>query len=226
MIAIDTTTSKDWVSSGLTHTWSHTCTGTNLVLIVCGFGASGRTVTAATYNGIDMNSMTKTNILGYGGHYASMVALLSPSTGANNIVITFNSSGNGSFVAGSYTGARQSSFPDCALATNAGHAINSTTITNTITTATANCWSIANICEYEAPSTTVTNVTKRDDASYGANLFDTNGVIASPGAFSVVLSGASFRVGAQILMAFAPAESPAPSGPSRASIINKFRRHR
>src|SRR4051794_29203748 len=74
-------------------TWSHTCTGSNLVLLV-GFVASDgtdadRVIQSITYNGVGMtqavlNDDTARDLT------AGIYYLVAPATGAHNIVITFN----------------------------------------------------------------------------------------------------------------------------------------
>jgi hypothetical protein len=76
---------------GLTSSWAHTCTGTNMVLIVSitvdnGFG--GNDITAITYNG---TALTKLLDQGSGTIDAELWYLINPSTGAGyNVTVTSN----------------------------------------------------------------------------------------------------------------------------------------
>lgn len=92
-------------------TWAHTCTGSNLLLLV-GFLTNNDTdiITGVTYNGVAMTKiqqlLTSTN-----SYHSYVWGLLAPATSANNIVIS--ASGSSLIYAGavSYTGVSQSALP-------------------------------------------------------------------------------------------------------------------
>ncbi len=111
-------------------TFSHTCTGSNLILFV-----GVRTdvaVTGVTYAGV---AMTKLNEISNGG-IASFWYLINPSTGANNVVVTGAGAGYQQCAAVSYTGVKQSSFPDASNSAT----LTGTPITAAVTTIADNCW--------------------------------------------------------------------------------------
>lgn len=83
-IAVDSTSSGVG-STGTTVTVSHTCTGTDLVLIVGVTGNDGSTPTAATYNGV---AMTKSIDLQGTNADVVVFSLVGPDTGTHDIVVT------------------------------------------------------------------------------------------------------------------------------------------
>jgi hypothetical protein len=214
MIAFDASSSKNWVSAGSTHTWAHTCTGSDLMLIVAGFEQGAATLSSATYNGVSMDSMTVLNLRGANTHTASACALLNPATGANNIVATTSGSINAGWAAASYTGVRQTSFPDCATDSDSGHATSSAQVSLSVTTATANCWAVYIVGDTSGGAVSSGNVTSRVTGGYAPNLYDTNAVIASAGAFTVTVDGTNFIWDSSHLIAFAPKDQPVVAVPA------------
>jgi hypothetical protein len=116
-------------------TWSHTCTGSNLVLYVGLFDSAG--VTAVTYA---LAPMTKAASVGVGGGASTIDVwyLLGPATGTNSVVVAGGSpSSNHS---ASYTGVSQSGFPD---ASNTANPSGSASVGTSLTTVAANTWSFS-----------------------------------------------------------------------------------
>lgn len=128
-------------------TWSHTCAGSNRVLIVginWGPGSlndSTFAITSVTYNGVAMtlvpSSLTHTNNINHG--FCVMYYLVAPATGANNVVVTWTNSGPNAgdgIGAGSlgFTGVNQTT-PFSNLATAFG---NSTATSVAVTSAVGN----------------------------------------------------------------------------------------
>ncbi len=108
-IAVDSVDGGQQAISGTTLTFNHTCTGSNLVLIVTGgMQLPGTTtITGVTYNGVAMTSMwglKDSGGLGYNFGYI----LVNPATGTNSVVVTLSAT-NGDFFAGgiSLTGVDQ-----------------------------------------------------------------------------------------------------------------------
>ncbi len=84
-------------------TFSHTCTGSNLVLVASTAVFTPNTLNSVTYAAAAMTQIATANNNNYKAfsHYK-----LSPATGANNVVMTFSSTGNyGSTSAISFSGA-------------------------------------------------------------------------------------------------------------------------
>ena len=142
-IALDTSTSSsDNSGSATSLTWSHTCTGTNLILIVT-VSTTPQTdkVSGVTYNGVAMTRV------GYAGNSGSqsvasyMYYLLNPATGAHNIVVSVPS--NSTNITGdaiSYTGVLQSGQPDSYAVNNTS---TGTTLDLTTTVVATGCWLIS-----------------------------------------------------------------------------------
>lgn len=70
--------------------WSHTCTGSDLVLIVAIAQFTGSAIlTGVTYNGVSMTAVANKLLPGSGGR-VSVYRLFSPATGANTITVSFS----------------------------------------------------------------------------------------------------------------------------------------
>lgn len=133
-IAFDAASSANTVVSASSLTFSHTCTGSDLVLTVGVSADSGVSPTGVTYNG---SAMTKQ--VTEPGIDTTIWTLVSPATGANNIVVTFAASHF--FIAGgiSLTGCNTAS---AVGATNHGNgSTNNAAIS--VTTTAANSWLVA-----------------------------------------------------------------------------------
>lgn len=117
-IAFDANSNATGSTSGSTVTWSHTCTGSNGVLVVHLYAESGNTVTGVTYNGTAMTlgvkATTSFNVTTY------TYFILGPTTGAHNIVASYGSSSTGLMygIGASYTGVKQVSQPDVTASTS------------------------------------------------------------------------------------------------------------
>ena len=112
-------------------TFSHTCTGDNLILFVGVSSGSGTTLpTGVTYGGEAMslvNSGTRTTVLG------ALYMKVGPLTGANNVVITYaGAQGDIIGVAVSYTGAKQSGQPNTSATADDFSDVPSAAITTTV----------------------------------------------------------------------------------------------
>ncbi|MFA6314982.1 MAG: hypothetical protein WC648_01250 [Candidatus Paceibacterota bacterium] len=94
-IAVDTT------SNSATASWSHTCTGANLILIVAVRANASGASTSCTYNGVGMTQLSARPYNSSNAHLVTFY-LLNPATGANTITATTGSPDYGCAV--SYTG--------------------------------------------------------------------------------------------------------------------------
>lgn len=89
-------------------TWSHTCTGSNRILVVLYSYATGSTTTTATYGGVAM-----TELLRMRSDSIHVFLLMNPASGTNTVSV--NESGSGvakKGISSSYTGTKQTSQPD------------------------------------------------------------------------------------------------------------------
>ena len=117
---------------------SHTCTGTDLVLVVFTRTYDGDGVSGVTYNSVAMTQVGGTQVLGSDRIKAWL--LHNPSTGANNIVATISPDRRIEIYSVSLTGALQASAADAtAYATGTG-----TAASGTVVTVTDNAWAVAN----------------------------------------------------------------------------------
>lgn len=140
-IAFDASTNPTYVNAA-THTFSHTCTGSDRILWVLCWRRGGDAVSGVTYNGVSMTSLG-TEIFagsGSGNQYLSMWYLGNPASGANNVVVT-SSSGATEHIDGavSYTGASATGIPD---ATNSLTATTQSNTSATVTSSADNCWAL------------------------------------------------------------------------------------
>lgn len=109
-VAYDAQSKSETSAAGSSLSWSHTCTGSNLILVV---GVARRGGTSSVVSGITFNSVALTNVTA--NHPSNAIGvelwrLLAPDTGAHTIEITMSSSA--SIIEGfgvSYTGVHQSS---------------------------------------------------------------------------------------------------------------------
>src|SRR3990167_10508461 len=88
-IAIDAT-SQGETASGASLTIAHTCTGTNrvLYLAVYTFNSPTPSTVTATYAGTGMTALGNTVLGSENKERLTVLRLIAPATGANNIVIT------------------------------------------------------------------------------------------------------------------------------------------
>lgn len=133
-IVFDAQGGTNATASDTTHTQNHTCTGSNLVLLV-GIGVYDSpydVVTAVTYNSVAMTQVGK--LFHSGGRGTYLYILTGPTTGTNQISITTSSSVTVGINSVSFTGAAQTGQPE----TSATQEPTSTTKTMTLTVSTAN----------------------------------------------------------------------------------------
>ena len=180
MIAFDAT-AQGKVLGATSLSYSHTCTGSNLILFVGInlFNPGSDLVTGVTYGGVALTQLTKQNAQ---GSEVYLYYLIAPTTGANNIVISTSSSVDIRSISASYTGVIQITSIDNSTVNNA----NASTITTSLTTINNNCWMISFIADSTAriPSAG-TGVTSRNTNADVSNLGDSNGNITPAGSYSM-----------------------------------------
>lgn len=106
-IAFDAATSVSGVLTGTTGTLSHTCSGSERLLLVAVQTTSNVDVTGCTYNGVAMTELVSSQNVFSTTWWISVFYIVAPATGANNIVATCASSVNKYISAVSYTGVDQ-----------------------------------------------------------------------------------------------------------------------
>lgn len=90
-IAFDATSSPTGISSGTTLSWSHTCTGSNLTLVVGITFNSSAAISGINYNSVAMTLIKAQN---NSGNRCEMWQIVGPTTGAHNIDVTFGAGVN------------------------------------------------------------------------------------------------------------------------------------
>lgn len=191
-IAFDTSTQATSADTDLTLTWSHTCTGSNLYLVVFVSQSQGTDV-SCKYNGVSMTSLAITS-------RGVLYGLANPATGANNIVYTRSGSPSTQGIIGlaaSYTGC-SSSQPDSFVSNVTG----ASPLTVSTTVVASNCWLIAG--GIQVSTTPTSNRTDRQRASVasgrGADLSDSNGTVGT-GSQSTIFTATGTTDGLAISLA-------------------------
>ncbi len=177
-IAFDATISGPAGAAPATQTYSHTCTGTNLILYVTVFTvASVDSVSGITYGGVAMTRVDTIFDASFGGEY--LYRLVNPASGANNIIVTYT--GTPVFAtstAASYTGAKQSGG---VFVSTKGNGLNNT-LSVSLTPNSANNWiAMGDSNSGSAPyggggSAAVRLVNVNNSASV---MYDTNGTVGT-----------------------------------------------
>lgn len=217
-IAFDTDGGGFTNSSSGSLTYTHTCTGSNLVLYVLAGTASGVTVTGITYNSVAMSLVDSYTGIGQAVDNLYLYILTAPATGSNSVVVS--ASGSGSLIysqSGSYTGAAQSGQPPH-TAKNTGNSV--TTLTTTVNTSTApstdNCWIVGgysldgNFTVSAGAGTTLRSTNASIKNWLG--IMDGNAVVHPAGSSSLIFNSSSSCNMRGIITSLAP--FVAPSGPT------------
>ena len=180
-------------STNLDWTFSHTCTGDNLILVVS--VTSFFNTFTVTYNGFSMTQIGGfLQDVGQTGKYHSMWYLIAPSTGANNVRIVTSGQAFNIVQAesASYTGCNQSSQPDGYTDGTVGTLTSSYSISHT--TIADNCWVIMggfNGFTGNTPSSAGTATTLRQqETTYeaGSRICDNNSAKTPAGSVTLTLT--------------------------------------
>lgn len=208
-IAVDNTSSSA-NQTGSSVSFSHTCAGSNRVLLVgVTIADSTKTVSGITYNSvalvkvdaIDMPSASRRAELWY---------LVAPATGSNTIAVTLTGAPISFFNVGavSYTGVRQDSTP----AVSGKYSDNAANdVLKSITTLSDNSWLVGAMTDGAsanpaADSGTTLRLSVYNRAGNGYEMFflDTNGPKTPAGAFAIGVTGTSGVGGAIVVAQIAP----------------------
>ena len=176
-------------TTGTSRTFSHTCSGSNRLLIVGvrgGTTADGDVITGVTYNGVSMTKIFGNEPLG--NRWTYLYYLINPASGANNVVISASASINISGAASSYTGAYQSSQPDAY--TNNSSATSPLTTTNT--TLIDNCWNVLVVVSNTGQAASTGSTQRTIDGAGTFGLYDTNGAKTPAGSVSMTVTALNF----------------------------------
>jgi hypothetical protein len=177
MIAHDTSTyGGDGVAS-----FSHTCTGSNLLLIVA-VNNPNQDITGVTYNGVAMTQQLAPT----GAGNLAVYSLLNPATGSNTVAATgMGGSSSVMIIAASYTGVKQTAFPD----SKNNDTTNLTPRTLSTTVVASNCWLIncgAGIATSHDPAITTNRTDRKSQtdintpfSSFALVVGDSNGTVST-----------------------------------------------
>ncbi len=178
------------ITSNTELTVSHTCTGSDLVLIVCVStykGSEEAALPTVTYNGVSMVEIDNTIFGSSNAEKVSMFVLKGPATGANDIVVTVSPSQDEIVLAAaSYTGVDQTT-PTGTPSKIATDGVTSTSLT------------ITDGATGDLVVDAMANYSSADDAAVGANQTrnafidggsstDSAHISSEPGGSSIVMS--------------------------------------
>ena len=207
-IAFDTAVDGSLVNPGTSLTWSHTHTGNNLLSLVSVFGdtqggdVDGSKITGVTNNSVSMTELAR--VLPSGDRWLYLFYLLAPATGAHNIVVSASSSIVIAGQSASYTGVKQSGFPDNSTTNTANTALD---ITTSLATSANNCWTFLATKNSIGASAADTGSTLRISNANGMGIYDSNALITPAGSYSMKVNIGSLANWAAIMASFAPADT-------------------
>ena len=183
-------------------TFSATVTGSNPILFVGNLNStSANNCTDYKYNGVAMTKLVNA-ITGTADRYMDTYYLINPATGAHNVVINCTASDVIAALSASYTGVKQSGFPDASQNTQSD---TGTSNTNTLTTVADNAWHGMSLRSAASPSAGTGATIRVTEATIGnMAYFDSNGVIHPAGSHSMTANWAASAVNLTEGFSFAP----------------------
>lgn len=193
--------------------WSHTCSGTNrllLVWITSGNYQNNTDPSTVTYNGVAMTQIAKLNWLSNSSRCVWLYALKNPAVGANNVVVSFGGSQMMCGCSASYNGCNQTTNPEAvATSTNGGN--NTQSLALSITTLTDNAWIVGGAWWFGGQNYSVsagggTIRTQYTGETNDPAMYDSNGVVTPAGAKSLTINVTSSSNQVQMInVSIAPA---------------------
>lgn len=202
--------------TGLTRTLSYTCSGANRLLLVWieEYGTNqSDNITGVTYNGVSMTRIAFPGVSGGSALRWYLYSLVAPATGTHDIVATGTISGDQiGIYAVSYTGCKQSA-PEVVVTQSQN---NTTPITLTLTTLTANAFFVGGVVSDGATPNANSNCTVISNSTDNFNVFEYNSnPVVTPGSVSMVINVSSANswstYGAAVSLAPAILISPLPT---------------
>lgn len=188
-------------------TWSHTCTGSNGLLVVTGDAAAD--YTSITYNSVALTkAVTVTSAL---TTRIQIWYLLNPSTGANTIVVT---GGNGRCQSSSYTGVGSI---DATASVADSARVGAGNITVALSVVATGCWVVGNNEDTTLNPTGGVIITARrgGETVYGGGRVGDSDATVSTGSIAVGYSYAGSNTASIVCMSFAPFVAAVGSNPRR-----------
>jgi hypothetical protein len=218
-ISLDATASSTSQTSSPI-TWNHTCTGSNVLLIVSvhltNAGLTPPTADSVTYNGVSMNKV-RSDANSTGSHVSetSIWFLHAPATGTNQVSVNCTFNGISPTACGnsvSYTGAQQS---DTADAVTGGTGSGNADQTLSLNTVSDNCW-VVSAATLSGAGSMAADETQRGLVTLSitgiGGLEDTNAAVSPAGNQTMgwTTSGSVNNQISQSVASFAPASIAAP----------------
>ncbi len=203
-IAFDSASLGDYQEGSATRTWSHTVSGTNTLLIVCG-ATYNTDFTGATYDGVAMTLLADTPAPSFGANtYMACYGLLSPHTGTHNVVL----SRSGAFIwieaeAESFSGVSQASLPSVVV----DHQLGINPYVATLHTTVSNVWGLLYALDDVGGVITGGSGTLVRESNFNGvtTIGDSNGPWVLAGNHSLSMIAPSASSWDTILISFAPA---------------------
>lgn len=203
-IQVDATSDGGQTTVANSLTWAHTCTGTNLILVV-GLTNGADDTTGVTYNGVALTA-GPARAPTAGNEGAELWFLENPATGANNIVASrTGTTSRLSGIAVSYTGAAQTGQPD---SSNTGATASGTSLSISTTVVAENCWLVMMTDTSAGGEAAGAGTVLREAGSDASDLWDSNGAVAAGSRALAITATSGNLVGA--IMSIAPAGAAAP----------------
>lgn len=201
-IAFDAASSGS-AASGTTVTVAHTCTGTNLILLVATRNDANETTSGITYAGVSMTQVPTVSPKDFhsGPGNITMWYLFAPATGANNIVATCTTITSVVVRGYSLTGAKQSGFPDAS--SNANSLTNVGGLTTSTTVVASDCWVSSYFSNNSGAGTSAGAGAFLRSADASNGWFDSNGTVAT-GAYSMTVNNTGTAQCGMISVSIAP----------------------
>jgi hypothetical protein len=208
---------------GVALTWSHTCTGSDLLLVVgvnCTVNPDTGLSTTATYNAVSMTSLGVVHSGGSTSGYVQFFYLINPATSAHNVIVTAAGSTGGSVDYGggsiSFTGVHQTT-PLSSPFTNTA---NGTSVSVNVTGTTSGNFVVDTACAGTSMTSVGGSQTQRIHANTGSGAAANQlGMSTAPAGGTVTMTwngGSDFwgTIAAEVLPSTGTAVAPsaAPSG--------------
>lgn len=180
-IVFDNATGNGFANATTT-SFSHTTgSGSNRFLFFATWSGAATTgnITSVTYAGVSLTKYVEYDI--GDGTILSVWYLINPATGSNTLLGTATSSQVWEAMVSTYSGVKQSGFPDANTNNNS-----SGSVTNSVTSIADNCWHLCATGSQGVPGAS-TGSTQRIVQNQ-AGIFDSNGVIHPAGNNSMTLT--------------------------------------
>lgn len=184
-IAFDATSKAEYAGGQTSQTVSHTCSGANRLLLVAVLSNSANTdnISGVTYNGSAMTRLTNISPNSGTGFFWALYYMIAPPTGAHDIVATCSASAGMITMGASYTGVKQTDFPNAQVTSVQD---NRTTFTQALTSVADNCWFFSAVCQNVYWFMPSTGVTERNSQSTKYRVIgDSNGPKTPAGSYSM-----------------------------------------